>query len=120
MRYGPAVKMPASDVIVGKMALLSDTECASACEDFANRFQSGKRGPLVAERSFGSTGQPFLMRWPQWGMQFRISTKREYLPDGSQFEGVGVPVDIPVPRRLSDLTEEGNTHLERALKMLLK
>lgn len=119
MRYGPAVEMPASDAIVGKMAILLDTGCASACEDFAIRFQSGKRGPLVGERSFGSTGQPFLMRWPQWGMRMRISTKREYLPDGSQFEGVGVPVDIPVPRRRSDLTDEGDPHLERALKMLL-
>ncbi len=118
LRYGPDRSQPAADAIKGPMAVLMDGGCGSACEDFVIRFQSGKRGPLIGEASFGSTGQPYFVRWPQWKMSFRISTKREFLSDGRPFEGVGVTPDAAVPRTIADLTAKGDPHLERAITAL--
>lgn len=115
IRYGPERIQPTADAITGPMAVLMDGGCGSACEDFVIRFQSGKRGPLLGEASFGSTGQPYFVQSPQWKMWMRISTKREYLPDGRPFEGVGVTPDIAVPQHISDLSAKGDPWLERAL-----
>lgn len=115
IRYGPDRTQPAADAIKGPMAVLMDGGCGSACEDFVIRFQSGKRGPLMGEPTFGSTGQPYFVQWPEWKMSFRISTKREFLPDGRPFEGVGVAPDIAVPQRVSDLTASGDPQLDRAI-----
>ncbi|WDA39616.1 S41 family peptidase [Erythrobacter sp. BLCC-B19] len=115
IRYGPDRTQPAADAIKGPMAVLMDGGCGSACEDFVIRFQSGKRGPLIGEPTFGSTGQPYFVQWPQWKMSFRISTKREFLPDGRPFEGVGVAPDIAVPQRVADLTASGDPQLDRAI-----
>lgn len=118
IRYGPDRTLPAAGAIKGAMAVLMDGGCGSACEDFVIRFQSGKRGPLLGEASFGSTGQPYFVQWSQWKMSFRVSTKREYLPDGRPLEGVGVPPDIAVPQLISDLTAKGDPQLDRALATL--
>ncbi|WP_231728693.1 MULTISPECIES: S41 family peptidase [unclassified Sphingomonas] len=118
VRYGPDRSQPAADAIKGPMAVLMDGGCGSACEDFVIRFQSGQRGPLVGEASFGSTGQPYFVQWPQWNMSIRVSTKREYLPDGRPFEGVGVTPDIAVPQLIADLGAAGDPQLERALAAL--
>lgn len=115
IRYGPDRTEPAADAIRGPMAVLMDGGCGSACEDFVIRFQSGKRGPLMGEATFGSTGQPYFIQWPELKMSLRISSKREYLPDGSPFEGVGVKPDISVSERIADLTAPGDPQLERAL-----
>jgi carboxyl-terminal processing protease len=40
------------------------------------------------------------------GMSFRVSTKRMYLPNGSEFEGVGITPDvevIPLPTAATDM-----------------
>lgn len=118
LRYVPERTNPAFDAIKTPMAVLMDGACGSACEDFVIRFQSGKRGLVVGEASFGSTGQPYFIHWPQWNMSLRVSTKREFMPDGRPFEGVGVPADIAVPSLLSDLTAIGDPQLERALEAI--
>lgn len=118
LRYGPVVLQPTSDHARGRMAVLADGGCASACEDFVIRFKSGRRGPTLGEPTFGSTGQPFVLHWPEFGMQLRVSTKREYLPDGAPFEGVGVTPDIPVALTARDLIAVNDPQLERALAAL--
>ncbi len=99
VRIGRADPLP--DAWTGKIALLVDGSCASACEDFVLRFKDGNRGLVLGEPTFGSTGQPYFMQFPNSGMSFRVSTKREqYFPDGGQFErSVYSPTkSIPVSR----------------------
>ena len=119
LRYGPEVLKPVADAYDGRMALLIDRECGSACEDFAIRFQSGHRGPVLGEPSDGSTGQPIQVKFPEFGMSLRVSTKRETLADGHQFEGVGVLPDISVPTRRADIVAASDTILERAIAISL-
>lgn len=119
MRYGPEVTMPDPTPVKGPMALLIDGGCGSACEDFAIRFQSGARGPVLGESTFGSTGQPIDVSWPRWNMDLRVSTKREYFPDGSPFEGVGVRPGIAVPLTIADVKSPGDPQLDRAVAAAL-
>ncbi|WP_337269142.1 S41 family peptidase [Oryzifoliimicrobium ureilyticus] len=103
MRYGPQQTNPSSDAWAGKMAILVDGGCASACEDFVLSFKDGNRGLVIGEPTFGSTGQPYMTTFPEFGMSFRVSTKREYFPDGRPFEGVGIRPDLLVPLTIGQL-----------------
>ena len=118
LRYGPVVTQPLPDAVTTPMAILADGGCASACEDFAIRFRSGQRGPILGETTFGSTGQPYVVTWPKLGFRLRVSTKREFFADGKPFEGVGVVPDIPIPLSSADLRAAGDPQLERALAAL--
>jgi C-terminal processing protease CtpA/Prc len=57
---------------------------------------------ILGEQTGGSTGQPYYHSFDN-GMKFQLSTKREYLPDGSLFEGVGIAPDIEVHTSAADL-----------------
>ncbi|MEZ2218720.1 S41 family peptidase [Rhizobium sp. RCC_161_2] len=119
MRSGPNRTEPLADAWKGKIALLIDGGCASACEDFVLRFKDGNRGLVLGEPTYGSTGQPYFVRFPEFGMSFRVSTKREYFPDGRQFEGVGVTPDKLIAVTREELRSGTDTQLELASKALL-
>jgi carboxyl-terminal processing protease len=92
---------PAKDAYKGKVFLLVDGFCNSACEDFVEPFKASGRGVLVGETTNGSSGQPYYFDFGN-GMSFRVSSKRYYLPDGSPFEGVGLKPDVEVRPSLQD------------------
>ncbi len=119
MQNGPDITLPFPDAWQGKMALLINRGSASACEDFAMRFKDGERGLVLGEPSFGSTGQPYFVGFPEFGMSFRVSTKREYFPDGRQFEGLGVTPDVSIPLTRNELRQGTDAQLELAAEMLL-
>ncbi|TWB53080.1 carboxyl-terminal processing protease [Rhizobium sp. ERR 922] len=119
MKSGSDLTMPLPDSWKGKIALLINGGSASACEDFVLRFKNGNRGLVVGEPSFGSTGQPYLVRFPEFGMSFRVSTKREYFPDGRQFEGVGITPDVSIPLTRNELRKGTDSQLELAAKAVL-
>ena len=119
LRYGPEVSQPSPAAYPGAMALLIDRECGSACEDFAIRFQSGHRGPVLGEPTWGSTGQPIFVKFPEFGMSLRVSTKRETFADGRRFEGVGVQPDIAIPLSRADVVASGDPVLDRAITLAM-
>lgn len=111
-----AAHMPAGDAYKGRVYLLVDGFCASACEDFIQPFKSSGRGVIVGEPSNGSSGQPYYYNFGN-GMSFRISSKRYYLPDGSPFEGVGIKPDIEVMPSLADWKAGSDPVLAKALQL---
>lgn len=119
MQSGPDITLPCPDAWKGKIALLIDSGSASACEDFVLRFKDGERGLVLGEPSFGSTGQPYFVNFTEFGMSFRVSSKREYFPDGRQLEGVGVTPDKSIPLTRHELRSGADTQLELAAKTVL-
>lgn len=108
---------PHEPVFTGRLVVLIDGGCASACEDFVMPLKTGRRAVLVGSTTFGSTGQPYMYDFGD-GMTFRVSTKRTSFPDGSPFEGVGVSPDVPVEPTPTDLRAGRDPVLARALTVL--
>jgi len=108
---------PARDTIyTGKLFILTDSNCASACEDFVMPFKDNKRAIIVGETTWGSSGLPFVQHFKN-GMVFAIGTKREYFPDGSEFEGVGIKPDVEITPRAEDLHSGKDAVLEKAAEL---
>lgn len=111
------VTPPAEPVYTGPVVILVDAGCASACEDFVLPFKSSGRGLVIGEATSGSTGQPFVFDFGD-GMSFRVSARRVYMPDGSQFEGVGIMPDEELRPTFEHLRTGRDPVLERALERL--
>ena len=103
----------------GKVVILIDRYCASACEDFVEPFASTHRGLLVGEATEGSSGQPFYYEFGN-GMSFRVSSRRYHLPDGRPFEGVGLTPDVEAHSTLGDLVAGRDVPLERAISLAVQ
>jgi carboxyl-terminal processing protease len=107
---------PDQPVYSGRLIIVADDACASACEDFLLPFKVSGRATIVGERTAGSTGQPYMYVFPN-GMNFRVSAKRVYFPDGSPFEGVGIVPDVEVAPSLQDLRLGSDPALSEAVAM---
>jgi carboxyl-terminal processing protease len=110
------VIQPAGVEYRGKVIVLADSGCTSACEDFVMPLKYSGRATVVGERTRGSSGQPYLYDFGN-GMAFRVSSRRMYFPDGSEFEGVGIAPDVEVRPGIADLRSGKDPVLERAVRM---
>jgi carboxyl-terminal processing protease len=75
--------------------VIIDRGCGSACEDFVMPFSLSSKAVLVGETTGGSSGQPKIKDWPN-GMNLWVGSRRQWFPDGREFEGVGIAPDIPI------------------------
>jgi carboxyl-terminal processing protease len=117
MMSWPSSVEEADSLFTGRLAILVDAGCHSACEDFAMPFKDNGRAVLVGEPTAGSSGQPYYENVAE-GMRIAVGTKREFFPDGSRFEGVGIAPDIEVLPTAADLRAGRDPELERALAIL--
>jgi len=101
----------------GKMVILVDAGCLSACEDFTAAFKDNGRAILVGENTGGSSGQPYMMTLEE-GFNIGVGAVREFLPDGSAFEGVGIAPDHRVTVTAADVREGKDPVLEEAIRLL--
>lgn len=114
----PAERVPKADTTyTGKVVILVDQGCHSACEDFTMPFRVTGRGTVIGSPTAGSTGQPYFGQLGD-GMSLAVGTKREYFPDGSRFEGVGIAPTIEVRPTRDDLRNGRDPVLARALAEL--
>ena len=117
LRTGGDLVMPDHPLFHGRVLVLADRDCASACEDFVLALHGSHRGAILGETTYGSTGQPFTVEFPELGMSLRVSTRREYLPGLLPFEGVGVPPDIAIPLTAAALRAGRDEVLRHALEI---
>jgi carboxyl-terminal processing protease len=110
---------PSPGAYKGKVFVVTDGFCNSACEDFVEPFKASGRGVLVGEATNGSSGQPYFYDFGN-GMSFRVSTKRYLMPDGSPFEGVGIRPDVPVALTLADWKAGRDAALAKAFELAVK
>jgi carboxyl-terminal processing protease len=111
-----ALMRPEKPVFVGRIVVLTDFGCGSACEDFVMPLKFSGRATIVGERTRGSSGQPFLYDFGN-GMSMRISSRRMYFPDGSEFEGVGITPNIEVVPSIADRRAGTDVVLDRAIRL---
>lgn len=110
------VVQPGTPLFTGRLIVLIDEGCSSACEDFVMPLKVSGRATLVGEATQGSTGQPYMQDFGD-GLSFRVSAKRVYFPDGRAFEGVGIEPDVEVIATPADLRADRDVALERALAL---
>lgn len=116
LRWGPGTALPDSNSFKGRLVILSDAGCFSSCEDFVMPFKDNGRATIVGDTTGGSSGQPFFHGFPN-GMAIWVGAKREYFPDGRQFEGVGIAPDILVRPSPSEIRRGSDRALERAIEV---
>lgn len=119
LRFPGTLNTPRDVIYHGKLFLLADFGCASACEDFLLPFKQSGRAVIIGQRTRGSTGQPFLYHFDN-GMSFRVSSKRVYFPDGSPFEGVGIVPDVVLHPSVDDVKAGRDVVLDRALELAMR
>jgi carboxyl-terminal processing protease len=108
---------PSKTAYAGPLYILVDGGCFFACEDAVVPFKDNHRAMILGERTGGSSGQPYS-RDLKYGMGISLSTKREYFPDGSVFEGVGIAPDMEVHTTAADLRAGKDPVLAEALAMI--
>jgi carboxyl-terminal processing protease len=109
-------QQPSADAYSGRVFILADRYCVSACEDFVMPFKSTGRGTVVGELTHGSSGNPYRADLGN-GMRISIGAMRYRFPDGSAFEGVGIAPDIAIERRIADIVAGRDAPLERAIEL---
>lgn len=107
---------PENSLFKGRVFILIDAGCFSACEDFVVPFKDNHRAVIMGEATAGSSGQPYMHGFGN-GMFLSIGAKREHFPDGSQFEGVGVAPDIKVHPTVQDFRTGDDPVLKRAIEI---
>jgi carboxyl-terminal processing protease len=109
----------ATPIAGAALFILIDRDVFSAAEDCSIPFKANGRATFVGEATGGSTGQPYLRRFPN-GMWFRVSAKRDRFPDGAPFEGVGIWPDVEVPTTVAALRAGRDEVMARALELARK
>jgi carboxyl-terminal processing protease len=117
--WGGGVVAPNSNAFHGHLILLVDGGCVSACEEFVEPFKDSGRAIIVGETTEGSSGMPYLYDFHN-GMTLKIAVKRQYFPDGSEFEGVGIKPDVEVRPTIDNLKNGRDIVLEKALELAAK
>ena len=100
----------------GRLFILVDRFCGSACEDFVMPFRENHRAVVIGERTQGSSGNPYRADLGD-GMRVAIGAVRYRFPDGRRFEGIGIDPDVLVDLRIADLQSGRDTVLERAREL---
>lgn len=79
------------------IAILMGKNTFSAAEDFLIYTLSNPKIKKIGENSAGSSGQPLIINLPG-GSQARICTKRDMLPNGEDYIGIGIKPDIKIDK----------------------
>lgn len=119
LMWGGDSVAPGPGAFRGRLILLVDGGCVSACEDFVMPFKDNGRATLVGDTTQGSAGLPYTYDFHN-GMVVRIADKRLLFPDGSEFEGIGIKPDVEVRLTIDDLRQGRDVVLQKALELAEK
>lgn len=115
--YSPDTIKITDKRIVVPTALLIGHNTASAAEDFLICADNQKHMIKIGERTFGSTGQPYMFDLVG-GAKARVCTKKDTYPDGREFVGYGIKPDIEVKQTVEDYLQKKDPVLAKAQEYL--
>ena len=102
---------------LGPLVVLTGPATYSSAEDFLVPLSYSKRAVLVGSTTAGSTGNPIYVDLPHGG-KFRVVSKRDAFPDGTEFVGYGIVPDVAVEPTQLDLFEGRDPVLEAGIKAI--
>ncbi len=112
-RYPP----PKGPKLLVPTAVLLGAKTFSAAEDFLVMMRGIPHVTFIGEASAGSTGQPMFFELAP-GVRAQITTKNDYLPDGTQFVGHGLQPDVLAPETPEAYVAVRDVPLEVAARLL--
>ena len=101
----------------GPIVILTAGTTSSTAEDFAISLREAGRTLLVGERTAGIAGNPISVLLPGGG-QFQMATFRAYLPDGSEYVGIGLRPDVEVRPTKQDIRNGVDAVMDTGLEVL--
>lgn len=103
--------------VTAQTVVLTNSNTASAAEDFLIYLYDQKDIKRIGDYSNGSTGQPLQIELPGNTTAW-ICTKKVVLPSGEEFVGIGIKPDIIIKRNLNDILQplKYDSQLEGAIK----
>lgn len=106
-----------SGIYKGRLVILIDGGCASACENFVMPFKDNHRATLIGETSYGSYSDTHFITFDN-RMMLNTAATRVAFPDGTPFEGVGISPDMPIERTADDVRSGKDRVLTLAIEVL--
>lgn len=116
-RFGGDVIKPKT-LYHGKVFVLTDDGCASACEDFLMIMKSSKRAVIMGEESVGGYGLRSDVFFPKQNMRFAVGVINVLWPDGTEAEGKGIIPDVSIPLTQEELLAGKDAVLEKSIKYI--
>lgn len=107
-------EMPKEPCFKGKIIVLVNRNTMSAAEDFCMPLKVFRNATIIGERTMGSTGQPFFIKFPLNIIMY-VSTKRAYYPNGGVFEGKGIEPTSIINITQKDLLSREDIILKQAV-----
>ncbi|MCK5148532.1 hypothetical protein KAR48_17385 [bacterium] len=101
----------------GTVVVLTGNYTYSSAEDFLVPLKHSGRAVLVGGKTAGSTGNPIYVVLPGGG-QFRVVSKRDAFPDGTEFVGYGIKPDVAVSATQQDYLDGRDVVLEKAVEVI--
>ncbi len=102
----------------GRVAVLIDEGCASACEHFVSGIEAMGRVLLVGRPTNGAGGGPTVVTLSD-GTRVAISRALGLRANGIVFEGLGIPPHILLSPTLDDLRQDRDVVLDAAKSWIL-
>jgi C-terminal processing protease CtpA/Prc len=110
------VKLRAKQIEI-PTAILTGNNTASAAEDFLVYADKMKNMIRIGEKTYGSTGMPYVFNLPGGGSA-RVCTVEDTYSDGRKFVGFGVIPNIEVKPTVQDFIDHKDPVLDKALEYL--
>lgn len=107
---------PLENTYQGNLIFLVDRNTGSAAEDLIVPFKDNGVATIIGERTWGSTGQPYI--YETNNKILLIGARRVSMPNGQNFEGIGIQPDICVNKLRKHIYENHDAALEKALAFI--
>lgn len=115
--YEPTLVNTKEKRIIIPTVVLIGNNTASAAEDFLIFADALPHFKFIGDKSYGSTGQPYLFNLAGEG-RARVCTKKDIYPDGREFVGFGISPDVFVKYNLDDYIHSKDPVLQKAIDIL--
>jgi carboxyl-terminal processing protease len=102
------------------LVVLTDRDCASACDAFSSAVKDLRLGTLIGTRTAGAVSGPSGGYVLSDNSMLVLPAVHEKAADGEVINGVGVAPDIYLPRTAQDLSNGRGPALAKALSLLTR